>query len=226
MTYNGQLTRLGGAIFALGGLCTLVGSALHPTGGSSDYHASIAAQLAKPIGTPAAWLTLVGSLLICWAMWALLDSAWHDSPPLVRLGARLAIIGGVLLTVESAATLAMRTAAAPYAAGTPVPMVRFSEVLYAGCLPALMLGALLINLGSPRLAPRAVRVIGAIGMVALGLAGPLVDGTHDIALWPLYLGGVLTCVWIIWAGVRQATLGAGMGTEASASTAGTPALAE
>jgi hypothetical protein len=45
-------------------------------------------------------------------------------------------------------------------------------------------------------------------MVALGLAGPLVDGAHNIKLWPLYLGGVLVCIWIIWAGVRQATVAA------------------
>jgi hypothetical protein len=205
MTDNGRLARFGGIIFAVGGALTLVGSALHPTGGSSNYHASIAKQLAKPIGTPAAWLTLAGSLLIAWALWVLLDSAWRNGSPVVHLGARLAIIGSVLLTAESAATLAMRTAAVPYAAGTPVPMVRLSEALYAGCLPALMLGALMVNLGSPRLAPKFIQVIGAIGMVALGLAGPLVDGAHNIKVWPLYLGGVLVCVWIIWAGVRLAT---------------------
>jgi hypothetical protein len=100
--------------------------------------------------------------------------------------------------------VAMRTAAGPYAAGTPVPMVRLSETLYAGCLPALMLGALMINLGSPRLTPRGVRAVGAVGMVALGFAGPLVDGLHHIALWPLYLGGVLACIWIVWAGAGKA----------------------
>ncbi|MGH3444578.1 MAG: hypothetical protein ACRDPB_04310 [Nocardioidaceae bacterium] len=205
MAQNAQLARYGGIIFAAGGAFTLVGSALHPTGGSSDYHASIAKQLAAPIGTPAAWLTLIGSLLIAWGVWVLLDSAWREGPPMVRIGGRLAVLGSAMLVVESAVALAMRTAASAYAAGTPVPMVRLSEALYAGCLPALMLGALMLNLGSPRLAPVFVRTIGAVGMVALGLAGPLVDGAHNIALWPLYLGGVLACIWIIWAGVRQAT---------------------
>lgn len=199
-----QSGRIGGLVFAVGGVFTLVGSALHPTGGSADYHASIAAQLANPIGTPAAWLTLIGSLLLAWGLWMLVDSAWCQASSLVQAGARLAVIGSTLLVAESAATLAMRTAVSPYSTGTPVPMVRLSEVLYAGCLPALMLGALLVNLGSRRLAPVAIRVVGAVGMVTLGLAGPLVDGIHIIALWPLYLGGVPVCIWIIWAGVHEA----------------------
>lgn len=204
MSSSVQLGRIGGGVFAVGGAFTLVGSAMHPTGGSGDYQASIAEQLANPIGTPAAWLTLIGSLLLAWGVWTLMDSAWRQAAPVVRAGARLAIIGASLLVVESAATLAMRTVAEQYAAGAPVPMVRLSEALYAGCLPALMLGVLLVNLGGRRLAPVAIRVIGAVGMVALGLAGPLVDGIHIIALWPLYLGGVLVCIWIIWAGVREA----------------------
>lgn len=216
MTEDQQLGRYGGFAFAAGGVCTLIGSALHPTGGSSDYHASIATQLADPIGTPAAWLTLVGSLLIGCGLWVLLGSRWRARPPVVQLGARLAIIGSLMLVVESAATLAMRSAASAYAAGTPVPMVTFSESLYAGCLPALMLGALMVNLASPRLAPVPVRIIGAVGTVAIGLAGPLVDGAHHIALWPLYLGGVLTCVWIIWAGLLEAFQGSTLPTTESA----------
>lgn len=204
MKEHTELAQLGGAVLAAGGVLTLVGSALHPTGGTSSYHASIAAQLTDPTGTPAAWLTLAGSLLLAWALWLLLESAWKESPPLVQAGARLAILGSALLVVESAATLAMRVAAVPYAAGSVVPMVRLSETLYAGCLPALMLGALLVVLGTPRLAPTAVRVVGVVGMVAIGLAGPLVDGIHDITLWPLYLGGVLACVWLVWAGVHLA----------------------
>jgi hypothetical protein len=66
-----------------------------------------------------------------------------------------------------------------------------------------MLGLLLVNLGSRELAPLVVRIIGAIGMVTLGLAGPLVDGIHNIALWPLYLGGILACLWIIWVGIHE-----------------------
>jgi hypothetical protein len=207
VTGDQQLGRYGGIMFAAGGACTLLGSALHPTGGSSDYHASIAKQLASPIGTPAAWLTLVGSLLIACGLWVLLSSVWRRGSAAVQLGTRLSIIGSLMLVVESATSLAMRTAAAPYAAGTPVPMVRLSEALYAGCLPALMLGALMVNLGSPQLAPKVVRIIGAVGTVAIGLAGPLVDGAHNITLWPLYLGGVLTCVWIIWAGLHEALQG-------------------
>lgn len=196
--------RLGGVILAAAGSFTLVGSAMHPTGGSSNYHASIAQQLANPIGTPANWLTLIGSLLIAWGLWTLLDTGWRDASPLVRAGARLAILASVALIVESAASLAMSTVATQYASGSPVPMVRLSEVLYAGCLPALMLGVLLINLGSRHLAPLAIRVIGAVGMVALGLAGPFVDGIHVIMLWPLYLGGILACIWLIWVGVHEA----------------------
>jgi hypothetical protein len=201
--------RAGGALFAGGGLVTAAGNLLHPTGGSASYHSSIARQLANPVGTPAAWLTLVGSLLIAWGLWVLADGAWRHTGPAVRIGARLAVIGSAMLVVESAVTLAMRTAAAPYAAGTLVPMVRLSEVLYAGCLPALMLGAILVNLGSTRLAPVVIRILGAIGMVAMSLAGPLVDGIHTIALWPLYLGGALVCLWIVWVGVHQAMLGGG-----------------
>ena len=92
MTEDQQLGRYGGFAFAAGGVCTLIGSALHPTGGSSDYHASIATQLADPIGTPAAWLTLVGSLLIGCGLWVLLGSRWRARPPVVQLGARLAIL--------------------------------------------------------------------------------------------------------------------------------------
>lgn len=208
--------RTGGVVFAVGGVVTAAGNILHPTGGSVSYHSSIASQLANPVGTPAAWMTLVGSLLIAWGLWVLADGPWRDAGPAVRIGARLGVLGSAMLVVESAVTLAMRTAAVPYAAGTVVPMVRLSEVLYAGCLPALMLGAILVNLGSARLAPVVVRILGAIGMVALGLAGPLVDGIHTIALWPLYLGGALVCLWIVWAGVHQAMLGEGSSPRASA----------
>jgi hypothetical protein len=214
MTRNTHSYPLEGIVFAAGGAFTLVGSALHPTGGSSNYHDSFAAQLANPIGAPANWLTLIGSLLLAWGVWMLLDSAWRNAPGLVRAGARLAIVSSAILVIESGASLAMRTTAAAYAAGTPVPMVRLSETLYPACLPALMLGALLLNLGNRRLAPAVVRIVGAVGMVALGLAGPFVDGLHIIALWPLYLGGVLTCIWIIWAGVHEA-VGVASGTVAA-----------
>ncbi|HET7560236.1 MAG TPA: hypothetical protein VFK80_09785, partial [Limnochordia bacterium] len=62
-------------------------------------------------------------------------------------------------------------------------------------------------------APTIVRIIGAIGAVAMGLAGPVVDGFHWLALGPLYMGAMPLGFWIIWTGAviafrRPATVSA------------------
>src|SRR5690242_17278067 len=70
--------------------------------------------------------------------------------------------------------------------------------------PALAMGLTLVVVGVPGSAPLPVAALGAIGGVALALAGVLVQGAHMLSFGPLFLGGVPLALWIVWAGLRAA----------------------
>ena len=64
-----------------------------------------------------------------------------------------------------------------------------------------MLGFVLLIAGLTNSAPAAVRLAGAVGALAVGLGGFLTEGLHLPAAGPLFIGGNLLAVWLVWSGV-------------------------
>jgi hypothetical protein len=67
--------------------------------------------------------------------------------------------------------------------------------------PAFMLGFVVLIAGLPASAPAAVRLAGVLGATAMGLGGFLTEGLHVLAAGPLFIGGNLLALWLVWVGV-------------------------
>lgn len=201
---TGTLARVGGIGLAVSAVGSFAAGFLHPHGGEGSFRDTIAGFLADPAWPAAHWAGLVTMLLTAWALWVLIDSGAVGDSPAALLGSRLALVGALVMTVEMAVEVASGAAAQAYAAGADVPLVGLVDPLQAVGWPAYGFGFALLALGWRGVAPRWVAIVGAVGFVAMGLGGILVQGLHILALGPLFAGGNLTVIWLAWAGVGLA----------------------
>jgi hypothetical protein len=201
MDYTVGMRRSAGALLAVGGLGLFLAGAVHPQGATGTFSQTMASMLASPTWPIAHWLAIGSALTILWAVWLLVDSGWTAASTLGHLGARLVLLAGLFMAVEFAVELAAIPEAAAYAAGASTPMGRLVESMQAVGWPAFMLGFVLLIAGLPTSAPAAVRLAGAIGATAMGLGGLLTEGLHLVAVGPLFIGGNLLALWLVWAGV-------------------------
>jgi hypothetical protein len=200
-----RLRAPGGWLLAVAGIGFFLAGAIHPQGTHEPgFTAAMAALLASPAWAVAHWIALPTLVLLVWGLWLLADAGWTAASTVAHAGCRLAMAGGLLMSMEVAVEIAARGASAAYAAGQVVPLVALMDPLQAIGWPALCVGLLLVAIGVPGSAPRPVVAIGAVGALAMSLAGILVQGLHVLVLGPLFLGGNLLAIWIVWAGVRLA----------------------
>jgi hypothetical protein len=191
-TAAATLARVGGTALALTAVGSFAAGFLHPHGGTGGFRQTIAGFLADPAWSMAHWAGLVTMLLTAWAVWVLIDSGAVGGAPAALLGSRLALVGALVMTVEMAVEIAAGAAAEVYASGAVVPLVGLVDPLQAVGWPAYGFGFALLALRWRAAAPRWVAIVGAVGFVAMGLGGILVQGLHILALGPLFAGGNLT----------------------------------
>lgn len=200
-----RLRVLGGRLLVVAGIGFFLAGAIHPHGTHEPgFTATMAALLASPAWSVAHWIALPTLVLLVWALWLLADGGWTASSTVAHAGCRLAMAGALLMSVEVAVEIAVQGAAAAYAAGQVVPLLALMDPLQTIGWPALCVGLLLVAIAVPGSAPRPVVALGVIGGIAMSLAGILVQGLHVLVLGPLFLGGNLLAIWIVWAGVRLA----------------------
>jgi hypothetical protein len=201
MTHTLGLSRSGGGLLALGGLGFFLAGALHPQGATGTFSETMASMLANPTWSAAHLLAVVSTLMILWAVSVLVDSGWTTTSLLGHLGARLVVVAGLFMAVQFAVELAAAPEAAAYTAGAPTPMGTLVEAMQAVGWPAFMLGFVLVIVGVPTSAPAAVRLAGMLGAAAMGLGGVLTEGLHLVAAGPLFIGGNLLALWLVWGGL-------------------------
>ena len=199
-----MLRRLGGAMLALGGVGFFLTGALHPQGPSGTFPEAMASMFASPTWQVAHWLAVTSTLMLLWALWLMLDGQWTHESLIGQAGARLVLLAGLFMAVQFAVELAAAPEAAAYATGAAVPMGTLVERMQAVGWPAFMLGFAILIVGLPSSAPAAVRVAGVVGATAMGLGGFLTEGLHLIAAGPLFIGGSLLPVWLVWSGIAAA----------------------
>lgn len=199
-----QSGRAGGLLLALGGVGFFLSGMLHPQPhpGADEFRDAMASMLSHPLWSWAHWIALTTGLLLTWAVWVLVDSGVLAGSVAARVGARLAIISTLFMSVQWAVEIAARGALEAYSAGEPTPMVDLIDVMQATGWPALGLGFGLLAAGSRGAAPRWVAALGVLGAAAVGLAGLLAQGLHILEAGVLFLGGNLLALWMVWAGVR------------------------
>jgi hypothetical protein len=224
MDHATRLRQAGGALLALGGVAFFLAGAVHPQGSNGSFAEATAGMLASPTWSAAHWLAVASALAVVWALWLLLDSGWLADSLVGQAGARLVLVAGPFMAVEFAAELAARPEAAAYAAGAPTPMGALVEAMQAVGWPAFMLGFVLLIAGLPSSAPAVVRLAGAVGALAMGLGGLLTEGLHLPAAGPLFIGGNLLAVWLVWSGVAAVRRGWASANTARRSERGASAL--
>lgn len=218
------LRRSGGALLTLGGSAFFLAGVLHPQGGNRPFAETMAGMLASPTWAAAHWLAVTSALAIVWGLWLLLDGGWIGASLVGQAGARLVLVAGSFMAVEFMAELAARPEAAAYAAGSPGPMGALAEAMQAVGWPAFALGFVLLITGLHSSAPAAVRLAGVVGALAMGLGGILTEGLHLVAAGPLFIGGNLLAVWLVWSGVAAVRRGRATGTAARPIERREPAL--
>lgn len=197
-----RLGRIGGVGLAVGGVGFFLTGALHPQGEGQDLSEVTASMLQSSAWSLAHWLALATGLLLAWVVWLLVDVGWTQGSVMAQAGGRLAIVSGLFMTVQFAAEVAARSEVEALAAGQGAPLVNLVESMQAVGWPAWMLGLILLAVGVAGSAPRLVVIAGVAGAVAMALAGILVEGLGIIAAGPLFMGGNLVAIWMVWAGVR------------------------
>ena len=198
-----RTSGLGGWLLAIGGVGFFLAGALHPQpNGASGFHEAMVSMLANPRWPAAHWTALVSGLLLVWALWLLVDGGWMADSLGALAGARLATIATLFMSVEWSVELAARAGTAAYARGESVPMASLVDAMQAVGWPALGAGFALLAACARGATPRWLSIVGAVGAVALGLAGLLAQGLHIVQAGVLFLGGHLLSLWMVWAGVR------------------------
>jgi hypothetical protein len=218
------IRRSGGALLALGGLGFFLAGVVHPQGASGTFAQTMASMLASPAWPIAHWLAIGSALAILTALWLLADTGWTAASSLGHVGARLVLVAGLFMAVEFAVELAAIPEVAAYAAGAPTPMGTLVEAMQAVGWPAFMLGFVLLIAGLPTSAPAAVRLAGGVGAAAMGLGGLLTEGLHLVAAGPLFIGGNLLVLWLVWAGLTLALRRQAMVSDGRRIERGQPAL--
>ena len=198
-----RLRRLGGLFLTLGGIGFLASGLLHPHGrGAESFHEAMVTMLSHPRWPLAHWIGLVAGLTLVWALLLLVDSGWTKGSAAAHAGARLATLGTFFMSVQWAVEIAARSALDVVSRGEPAPIAALVDAMQAVGWPALGLGFAMLAAFGRASTPKAVGIIGAIGAVAVGLAGLLAQGLHIIEAGVLFLGGHLLGLWMIWAGAR------------------------
>jgi hypothetical protein len=200
--FASRLRVFGGRLLIVAGIGFFLASAIHPHGTHEPgFTAAMAALVASPAWSVAHWIALPTLVLLVWALWLLADGGWTASSAVAHAGCRLAMAGALLMSVEVAVEIAAPGAAK---AGQVMPLLAVMDPLQTIGWPVICAGLLLAAIAVPHSAPRLVVAIGVIGAIAMSLAGILVQGLHVLVLGPLFLGGNLLAIWIVWAGVRLA----------------------
>ncbi|MGH9586717.1 MAG: hypothetical protein ACRD3F_07165 [Acidobacteriaceae bacterium] len=196
--------RLAGNLLAIGGILFFIAGVLHPHSTGGALLASMAGMLSDPLWALAHWVSYVSVVLIILALWLLMDSTWADGSLAARAGIRLTIIGGLFMMVEFAVELATKGAVGILAAGNTVPIFHLFATMHAAGWPTIAAGFITMILGIREGVPLAIRIIGIVGALAMGLAGILVAGFYLTSFGALFIGGDLLAIWIVWAGVQIA----------------------
>lgn len=194
MTTQSARRRVGALCLTVGGLGFLITGALHPhVDGPTDYKVVLSTMLSAPIWVAAHEIAIVTGLVLAMALWLLIDAGFGRESLWSFLGSRLALVATMFMTVEFSVEAAAKA--------SPVLLALVDPMQSTGW-PALGLGYALLAAGARNSAPLAVRCIGVVGAAAMGLAGIVVVALHILYLEPLFLGGFLLAVWMMWAGVR------------------------
>jgi hypothetical protein len=188
---------MGGAILVVGGLFSFVAGVLHPQGSGGSFHDATASLLASPRWTVTHWFALIAAIVVTWALWLLIDDGWAAGSVAARAGSRLVLLAGVFMAVEFAVELAAKSEAANYAAGNPAPLTALTDPMQSVGWPAWMAGFVLLAVGVPAAA-------------AMGIGGITVEGLQIVAVGPLFIGGALLSLWLVWAGMVTARSGRAM----------------
>lgn len=197
-------TRVAGNLLATGGLLFFIAGVLHPHSMGGSLLPLLVSMLQSPLWTAAHWVSYVSVVLIVLALWLLMDDAWFSGSVTARAGVRLTIIGGLFMMVEFAVELATRGAMNALAGGAEPGMFHLFASMHAVGWPTLGAGFMVLILGVPRGAPVAVRAVGIVGALAMGLGGLLVAGFFLTRFGWLFIGGDLLAIWIVWAGLQTA----------------------
>ncbi len=196
-----QMRRLGGAILVVGGVLFFVAGVLHPQASRGSFHDATASILASPTWSVTHWLALIAAIVVTWAIWLLMDDGWAEGSVAAWAGARLVLLAGIFMAVEFAVELTAASEATNSAAGNPAPLTALTDPMQTVGWPAWMLGFVLLAVGARAAAPRMVRAAGVLGAAAMGVGGITVEGLQIVAVGPLFIGGALLALWMVWAGV-------------------------
>lgn len=197
--------RAAGAVFGVGGVALFVTGLLHPQGEhGGSFHNTIAAFLQDPKWPATHWLAISAVIPVACALWLLIDDGWTDGSGLARAGGRLLLIALPFMAVEFAVEIASESAANAYAAGQVVPLVNLTEPMQTVGFPAMGLGFAALALGLRSAAPRPLAILAAIGGVVTSVGAVLVEGFHQTAFGPTFVGLALPTLWMVWAGGRLA----------------------
>jgi hypothetical protein len=215
------LVRLGGAVLAGGAVLGIAAGMTHPQGSGDTFRTGFTEMLRDPMWATSHWAALVAFVVMAWGLWLLLDGGWTGGSALGRAGARLALIGTLLLAVQTGLELVAPSDLEAYAAGRPTPLIDAMEVLQVVAWPAHGIGWALVAIALPWSTPRWVRAFGVAGGIAFTLAGILVEGLHIVELGVLFAFGGALHLWLAWVGI-QAARSTAPAVEHSREPVGTP----
>lgn len=203
----GLSPRFGGVLLAVGGVGFFLAGGMHPQPRRDvdNFADAMTSMLSHPLWPLAHWVALATGLLLAWAVWVLVDAGWMDGSVVGLAGARLAILASVFMSVQWAVEIAARGALEGYSGGQPTFIVGLIDAMQAVGWPGLGIGFGLMAGGIRGATPRWVGLLGVVGAVSIGLAGPLAQGLHILEAGVLFLGGNLLSFWMVWAGVRAAS---------------------
>jgi hypothetical protein len=195
--------RVGGSLLVVGGVGFFLAGALHPQPvGATSFHDAMLSMLSNARWPAAHWTALVSGVVLAWAISLLVDAGWVDGSVGALAGARLAMIATLFMSVEWAVEIAVRGGTAAYARGDALPMANLVDAMQGVGWPALGVGFALLALFTRGTTPRWVSIAGAIGAVALALAGVLAQALQIAQAGVLFLGGHLLALWMAWAGIH------------------------
>lgn len=198
-----RLRRAAGGGLVAGAVGFAVAGMLHPGSTADSLREATIAMAMEPTWAVAHWAALVTMLLLAGSVWILVDAGVTRASAVAQAGARLSILAGLFMAVQSAAEVAAPSALDALVAGEDAPLVTLIESMQAVGWPALSLGLILLVVGCGRaLAPRPIVGLAVAGATAMAVGGILVEGLGIVAAGPLFQLGGLEALWLLWAGLR------------------------
>lgn len=207
MSSSRSSTKSAGFGLALAGVLIFLGGFLHPradTGGGFD--ATFAGLFADPKWAPSHAVTLVGLVILAASLAALVRTGALPSGRLRTLGV-VATAGAAISAVEMLPHLFAGSEAEAFVRGEGTPVIDVHLALQAVATPVLgfavaalaLVGARTRVVGHPFAA-----VLGVVGGVAFGLAGPAILILEDPRVAPLFIGASGIAVWLMVSGILLA----------------------